>query len=441
MDGDAIPSGNITFNGGDPTTAPGDKLVIAGGNQGTVTYNYTSANSGSVVMSDFGTVNYTGLEPIHQDTALPPTSSSTCPPAPIRATLGDDGTSGNGLSRLSGATINHDDFANPTGTLTINRGNAADTLTVNALPDFNAGLTIGAAANPFSAVTFAGAMSLAANKNLSANASGTIRLSSNSSDLATTGTGAITLKTSLNVELVSGSSITIADGNLLIEANKDGTAAGNFYGFESFDGSLLSTGAGNITVEAQGGDDAATGTHVGVRLIGTTQIKSTGTGSITLTGTSGTGTFNNNGFTLGTEVQVESSSGAIQLTGSVGPSTSSDNSGITIGGKVIAHSSATITIMGTGGSGTSSNTGVGIGGLVTTSEITTENGDLVIIGVGGPASTATNNVGIGVGGAMISSTGLGKITLDGTGGTGTSTATASSLEVRIPRSTPPPGTS
>ena len=257
-------------------------------------------------------------------------------------------------------------------------------------------------------------------RNLSANASGTIRLSSNSSDLTTTGTGAITLKTSLNVELVSGSSITVADGNLLIEANKDGTAAGNFYGFESFDGSLLSTGAGNITLEAQGGDDAATGTHVGIRLIGTTQIKSTGTGSITLTGTSGTGTFNNNGFTLGTDVQIESSSGAIQLTGSVGPSTSSDNSGITIGGKVIAHSSATITIMGTGGSGTSSNTGVGIGGLVTTSEITTENGDLVIIGVGGPASTATNNVGIGVGGAMISSTGLGKITLDGTGGTGTS---------------------
>ena len=62
VDGDAIPSGNITFNGGDPTTTPGDRLFLAGGSQGTVTYNYTSASSGSVVTSAFGTVNFTGLE-------------------------------------------------------------------------------------------------------------------------------------------------------------------------------------------------------------------------------------------------------------------------------------------------------------------------------------------------------------------------------------------
>ncbi|MDT9110865.1 hypothetical protein, partial [Escherichia coli] len=35
--GDAIPAGNLTFDGGNPTTGPGDKLFITGGSQGTVT--------------------------------------------------------------------------------------------------------------------------------------------------------------------------------------------------------------------------------------------------------------------------------------------------------------------------------------------------------------------------------------------------------------------
>src|SRR5207249_4237102 len=62
--GNPIPAGGITFAGGDPTAHPGDQLIISGGNQGAVTYNFTSSHDGSIVMSSFGTVNYTGLEPI-----------------------------------------------------------------------------------------------------------------------------------------------------------------------------------------------------------------------------------------------------------------------------------------------------------------------------------------------------------------------------------------
>src|SRR5262249_5414297 len=135
--GDAIPAGNIAFNGGNPTTGPGDKLVIQGGSQGTVTYNYTNATpgAGSVVMSNFWTINYTGLEPI-SNLAAPNDIIFNLPAGPNTVTLGDDGVS-NTLSRLSGATFEQTDFANPTSSLTINRGSASDTININALPDFN----------------------------------------------------------------------------------------------------------------------------------------------------------------------------------------------------------------------------------------------------------------------------------------------------------------
>ena len=82
--------------------------------------------------------------------------------------LEDDGVSGNGMLQLRGGNLTFDvtPFANPTGSLTLNRGNAADTITIKALPDFNAALTIGAAATPMASVSFAGAMKLAANKSL-----------------------------------------------------------------------------------------------------------------------------------------------------------------------------------------------------------------------------------------------------------------------------------
>src|SRR5262249_32845210 len=148
--GDPIPAGGMFFDGGNQATPVGDELVIVGGDQGTVTYTYTNANDGEIVMSNFGTVNYTGLEPV--------TNSGTAtdvifnlPAATSVATLGDDGTPGNGLSRLSSspATFEQTDFANPTGTVTINRGTSADLLTVNELPDLNAGLTLGMAGSPF----------------------------------------------------------------------------------------------------------------------------------------------------------------------------------------------------------------------------------------------------------------------------------------------------
>lgn len=153
----------LTYNGGAQATAAGDKLVITGGAQGTVTYNYTNANDGSIVSSVFGSVNYTGLEPIsNSGTAtdivfnLPATANA--------ATLADDvGGSGNGLSTLSGANFENTTFAQPTGSLTIYVGTGSDSLAIGALPDFHSTLTLGTTANPFSTVNFNGALTLGAN--------------------------------------------------------------------------------------------------------------------------------------------------------------------------------------------------------------------------------------------------------------------------------------
>ena len=49
------------------------------------------------------------------------------------------------MTRLSGANFEDTDFANPTGSVQINRGNAADTMIVEALPDLTSSLFIGVA--------------------------------------------------------------------------------------------------------------------------------------------------------------------------------------------------------------------------------------------------------------------------------------------------------
>jgi hypothetical protein len=157
--GDAIPSGNITFNGGDSSLAPGDKLMITGGQQVNDTYNFssTSSHDGNIVMELYGTVNYTSLEAIKNTGSAQNVIFNL--PSDQDITLGDDDNSGNSISRLSGGTFAPVDFANPIGVLTIAPAGNSDTLTVNSLPDMNAGIYLAATfVGAFSAITFAGAM-------------------------------------------------------------------------------------------------------------------------------------------------------------------------------------------------------------------------------------------------------------------------------------------
>ena len=157
--GNPILSGGVSFDGG-AGLHDGLSLTNVGAAFPTHTYNYTNAHDGSIVLNNGTTnftVNYANLKPISNDGTATDIIFNL-PAGPSSAVLEDDGTSGNTFSRLrsSNASFETTDFVNPTGSLTINRGNVADTLTINAVPDFDASLTVGSLANPLNAITIAG---------------------------------------------------------------------------------------------------------------------------------------------------------------------------------------------------------------------------------------------------------------------------------------------
>src|SRR5262249_9835590 len=90
--GNAIPIGGIAFDGG-TSTGSSDKLVLTGGSQGTITYDYTSTQTG-IVTSDLGTVSYQALEQV-VNSGVAADVKFNLPTGPNAATLGDDGITGN----------------------------------------------------------------------------------------------------------------------------------------------------------------------------------------------------------------------------------------------------------------------------------------------------------------------------------------------------------
>jgi hypothetical protein len=417
--GNPIPPGGITYSGGNPTLAPGDRLSITGGNQGTVTYNSTSGHDGSIVMSSFGTVTYTGLEPI-VNTGTASDVIFNLPPAASTVLLEDDGTSGNGLSRLrsSNSTFETTTFINPTGSLTINRGNAADTLTINALPDFTASLAIGSSANPVGTITVAGAISLAADKSLAAYASGTISFPDATSQLTTSGTGAISLTTARDIVLLTGSSVATVNGDLTLSANLQATpTSGNFSGVFVQGAVVRSTGAGNVTVSGRAGNSG--GNQFGVFVVSGGAIEGGTQGLLRVTGTGGS---SSSSVKSGVRVtnpnsRIASLGGDILVTG-FGGTGGSFNRGVELfsGGQIAAGGAGTVTIVGTGGNATGDeNQGVLVNGATTS--ISSNSGNIAITGVGGGTGASAFNGGVAsVGGAAFRAGGSGTLQITGTAG-------------------------
>jgi hypothetical protein len=433
--GDFIPTGGLAYAGGTQTTS--DRLSITGGTQGTVTYNYTNANDGSVVMLNFGTVSYTGLEPI-SNSGTATDIIFNLPAGPNAATLADDGTGGNTLSRLSGATFEATDFANPTGSVTVNRGNATDTITVGALPDFNTTLTLGTGPNPFSAITFTGGVTLAANKDINGFASGTINFSTAAADLVAAGTGSIQLFTARNITLVAGSSATVVNGSLTLSANNLATiTSGDFNGVDIIGATVQTTGTGFINVTGRGGSGDFTDNY-GVQLSAGGQILGTNNTSalanINVSGTGGEGIggatagANNTGVYVTGNNSLINSTSAIQITGEGGATNDSGSYGVVVDGlgKLQTSGPGALTINGngglvTGGGSTFVNSaGIfvtalsGNGGTVTSTGTGANAGDINFIGVADNGGAgAAQGVRVDAPGTVTSVDG--SINFDGTG--------------------------
>jgi uncharacterized repeat protein (TIGR01451 family) len=345
--GDFINAGGVFYNGGNPTVTPGDKLVIVGGAQGTVTYNYTNASDGSVMMSNFGTVNYTGLEPI--------TNSGTATDVIFNLSgsadtvfLEDNGsTPADGLLRLrsSPVTFEQTDFAIPSGSLTINLGAGSDSLTVSAAPQLTAGLTINGGTGD-DTINLNAAITFAAGKNLDIDlqnddaAPGVDTINSSSTaNLVLSGTGAAVLKASRNIQLAGR--LATENGNITLEANQQPVAStGNFVGVNVLGTSVTeNTGTGVINILGRGGNDAA-GAQYGFRTNTGALVRGGTTGdAVTITGaggvTGGNGIFIPNG-------SVRSLGGNILFTGigtgSAGTGNTIQNTGIVspaAGGNVV----------------------------------------------------------------------------------------------------------
>ena len=138
----------ITFNGG---VDGFDALEVAGGEFTTVTHTVTETGpglSGNIVYEDglnpALTISYTGLEPVDMTGSTIADLVFNLPGTADQAILEDDGTAGNGISRIRSQnaipTFDVTTFTNPTSSLTVNLGGDDGSFTVASLPDFTAAL-------------------------------------------------------------------------------------------------------------------------------------------------------------------------------------------------------------------------------------------------------------------------------------------------------------
>jgi cyclophilin family peptidyl-prolyl cis-trans isomerase len=132
--GNPLSSGGFSFNAGGETSTAGDRIDIPSGTVSSVihTSSLTVAGAGSVSVD--GTTNqYDGVEGI-VDRLVSTNRTFNLTDAAEQIVLGDDGTAANGISRISSNGIALPiDFADPTGSLTINSLGGDDNLTIQDL--------------------------------------------------------------------------------------------------------------------------------------------------------------------------------------------------------------------------------------------------------------------------------------------------------------------
>ncbi|MBK9527132.1 MAG: VCBS repeat-containing protein [Acidobacteria bacterium] len=406
--------GGLFFNGG---AAGDDALNISGYSGGTTTYNYVNANDGNIVMAGgtrTGTITYTGLEPIVNSGTAADVIFNL--PAVLNvATLADDGVGGNGLSRVSGATFETTDFANPTSSLTINRGTVSDQLLVNAVPELTSSIMLGSGAARFSQISIGGAATLASGNSFSAFALNSIFLTGSSSDVSTTGTGGISLNSARSVSMAPGSSLNSVDGAITLNGNQEAVSTIDNVNGIFMSGALVhATGTGVVTLNGRGGGGGSQ--NLGIRIENGSTVRGGSTVGTITTDLNGTGNAgaNSHGIQIDNST-VTSMGGHVRVRGFSGPGTGANNYGVIpiANGLITSGGNGNVTVEGTGGSnGAGGNVGViphqGLGRITSGGT-----GTVTVTGTGGAGG---NSHGVQLfRNGTITSGGAGQVSVNGTG--------------------------
>ncbi len=269
-----------------------------------------------------------------------------------------------------------------------------------------------------------GNISLMGTTNRSVKSSDGILISN--SIVQSTGTGKITLMGTTNssgdsnkgVYLFNGGVVeSTGTGNITLEGTSEKGTSDNIGIYIWLASSRVSTVNGNISLTGTVG--AVRGEFNDGILIETSGVvEATGTGNITLNGTSGNGTRGNDGIDIREAGRVSSLDGNISLTGTGAAGTGASNGGIQLldGSVVEAKGKGNITLNGTGGNGRNNNAGIEIQNAGT--RVSAARGNINLTGTSTNV-TGVNNRGILIsGGAVVEATGNGSITLEGTGANG-----------------------
>jgi hypothetical protein len=225
----------VTFDGGTQTTS--DSLTVTGGGTfANVTHTATSASAGTIDVTGNSQFSYTGLEPVTDNLS-----------ATDRVFTFTGGAETITLTDATGANMTIDStlgesvtFANPTGSLTINAGTGADTVTITSVDadgPFNAGLTINGDSGNDTVnlnaplITFASGNSLDVNLTNDASGGDLDQISVGfGANLSASGSGTINLQASQSVSMTTGSSLVVVNGALTVAGNSNGAAAGTLPG-------------------------------------------------------------------------------------------------------------------------------------------------------------------------------------------------------------------
>jgi hypothetical protein len=361
-------------------------------------------HSGSLSLNDgtnpAETVTYVNLAPVDM-TGSTVSNLVFNLPSGTGAALEDNGTTSQ-IRNTSGATFETTTFSDPTSSLTVNTGGGTNTITVAALPHFDAALTINAGtAND--TVSVNGALSLGhAGGN-----SGNLSITANTINL-TSGTIDTSAGTAGNVTLTAGGAITESGSgaiktkatSLLMTSSATGTSLGNANQVGSFNAS--NTTSGNVTLS----NTAAPLTIAGISQSGGGSVTVNNTGAVSITGTVSAGVGGAINLTSSGALS-ESGGGLISTTGTL---TTSSAGGTTLNGantvntfNATNNTSGTISLTNTaspltitgitttfaGASGiTVSNTGA----ISLTGSISSVNGPITLTAVGGTISQSAGTL-------------------------------------------------